>query len=275
MAYIPESMLHSLCTGFDGLCSVYLSVPSTGEAFTFNADKKINSASTIKIPLLAFLFKDAMEGTIDLDEPVPLGDDGVSGGSGVIKFLSPQIRLSLYDYAVLMMIYSDNTATNKIIDTLGMGRANAFFKENGWNDTVLARKMMAPIGTNLTSARDLGNILTQIYEKKLVSQEASNRMLSIMACQQLGKLDKSLPNVWRPSSTHVPVTAVPEGRVVLAQKGGTLSNIGILHDTGIMLLPNGQCAIMAVMTKSNNENKAFDFIKTVSRTVYDSLVKSE
>jgi len=271
MSYIPEKTIRSLCTEFVGVCSVYLSIPSTGEVFTFNADRKMNSASIIKTPLLALLFKDAQEGRINLDEPLPLGDDGAAGGSGILKYLSPQICLSLYDYATLMMIYSDNTATNKIIDVVGMECANAFFAEMGWNDTHLARKMATSIGTNFTSARDQGNILTQIYEKKLVSEEVSSKMLSIMACQQLGKFDKSLPGVWRPLSTRKPLNVIPEGRVVLAQKGGTLGEIGIAHDTAIMLFPDGRCAIMVVMTESDNPQKALELIQTISRTVYDCL----
>lgn len=277
MSCIPEATIRRLCTEFVGNCSVYLSIPSADEVFTFNADKKMNSASTIKTPLLALLFKDAEEGRINLDEPVPLGPDGIAGGSGVLKFLSSQIRLSLYDYATLMMIYSDNTATNTIIDTVGMDRANAFFAENGWNDTYLARKMCPPPSklpkpTNFTSARDLGNILTRIYKKELISEEASSKMMSIMACQQVGKFDKALPSVWRPASAREPLTGIPKGHVALAQKGGTLGEVGIYHDSAIMLFPDGQCAILVVMTESHDEKTALEFIHAISRTVYDHMM---
>lgn len=138
MTYIPTEKLRALCEGFEGTCSAYLSVPSAGEVFTFQADRKMNAASTIKTPILALLLKDAEEGRLDLEEPLPLGQEGPSAGAGVLKFLSPELRLCLYDYATLMMIYSDNTATNKVIDTVGMERANAFFAENGWKETHLA-----------------------------------------------------------------------------------------------------------------------------------------
>lgn len=279
MAYLPDAAIRGLCTDFDGICSVYLSIPAAGEVFTFNADQKLNSASTIKTPLLACLFQDAEDGRIDMDEPMPLSEEGAAAGSGILKYLSPQVRLSLYDYATLMMICSDNTATNKIIDVVGMERANAFFAQNGWHDTCLARKMTYPlsqkpkdpVATNFTSARDLGNILTQIYEKKLVSEAASGKILSIMACQQLGKMDKALPGVWRPSNARKTLADIPEGRIVLAQKGGTLAGPGVSHDTGIMLFPDGKCAILVVMTESKNPDKASELIGAIARAVYDSL----
>lgn len=135
----------------------------------------------------------------------------------------------------------------------------------------LSQKPSALVAANYTSARDQGSILTQILEKKLVSPAVSDKMLSIMACQQLGKMDKALPAVWRPSGTRKPLTEIPEGRVALAQKGGTLSKEGISHDTAIMLFPNGQSAVLAVLTESGDSQKAAELIGAIARTVYDSL----
>lgn len=171
MAFIPEEELRALCQRLDGGCGLYVSLPFAGEKFTLGAERQIRAASTIKIPLLALLFKDAEEGRLDLDAPIPLGEEGAVRGSGIIKLLSPDIRLSLYDYAVLMMIVSDNTATNMVIDAVGIDRANAFFAENGWRETHLAGKLFVPTpehpngtaSTNLTSARDLGDMLERMH----------------------------------------------------------------------------------------------------------------
>ena len=127
MSYIPKEKLKELCEKFDGNCGMYISLPFANEKFTYNADKTFRAASTIKTPVLALLFKDAEDGILDIDTPVSLGEEGAVIGSGIIKFLSPDIRLSLYDYATLMMVVSDNTATNRVVDAVGMERANAFF----------------------------------------------------------------------------------------------------------------------------------------------------
>ena len=281
MAYIPEEKLKELCENFEGTCGMYISLPFANEKFEYGSDQKFRAASTIKIPLLALLLKDAEEGITDLNTPIPLGEEGSVRGSGIIKFLSPDIRLTLYDYAILMMIVSDNTATNSVIDAVRMDRANAFFAENGWNETYVAKKMFVPLPEqapdmptiNTTSPRNLGDLLSRVYEKTLVSEDVSNKMLSIMSCQQLGVFDKSLSGVYRPGSAREPITNVPEGRVILAQKGGTLYGENpVLHDSAIMLLPDGRSAIMVVMTADTDTDIAREFIKSISKTIYDAIV---
>ncbi len=280
MSYIPKEKIEALCAAYDGECGIFIAVPFAGEVFTLNADQQFSAASTIKIPLLALLFKDAEEGRLDLDALTPLGEEGAVRGSGVIKFLAPDIQLSLYDYATLMMIVSDNTATNRVIDAVGIERANAFFAENSWSDTHLYKKLFVPTpdgekgtaSTNTTSARDLGDMMTKMHNKTLVSEDASSKMLSIMACQQLGKFDKSLPRVWRPESARASIADIPEGRVLMAQKGGTLSGkLKVSHDTAVMMLPNGHSAVMVVMTEGSNDN-ALELMKGIARAVYDNLI---
>lgn len=279
MSYIPKEKIQALCAAFDGECGVFVAVPFAGEVFTLNADRKFSAASTIKIPLLALLFKDAEEGRIDLDALTSLGEEGAVRGSGIVKFFAPDLQLSLYDYATLMMIVSDNTATNRVIDAVGIKRANAFFAENGWSDTQLFKKLFVPTpdgdkgtaGTNTTSPRDLGDMMLKMHDGTLVSEGVSAKMLSVMACQQLGKLDKALPRVFRPESARAPITAIPEGRVLMAQKGGTLTGkVMVSHDTAVMKLSNGHSAVMVVMTEGSNDN-ALELMKNIARAVYDNL----
>lgn len=73
----------------------------------------------------------------------PLHEDCRTWGSGVLKSLSDNYQMCLYDYAVLMIIVSDNSATNHIIDAVGLERANAYFAENGWTNTHLGGKLLA------------------------------------------------------------------------------------------------------------------------------------
>ena len=81
-----------------------------------------------------------------------------------------------------------------------------------------------------------------------------------------------LHGVYRPGSARAPVTKVPEGRIIMAQKGGTLTGkINVSHDAAIMLLPDGRSAIMVVMTESNDNSVALEFIKSISKTVHDAL----
>ena len=279
MKYIPEEQLKAICDEFAGTCSLYISLPFAGEKFSIRADQPMKAASTIKIPLLALLMKDAEEGRVDLEQVDTMDPVNRVRGSGILKFLSPETKLSLYDYAVLMMIVSDNAATNHVIDTVGMDRANAFFAENGWTATALNKKLFIPApgnptgtaSTNLTSSADLGHMLEGIFAGTLVSESACQKMMSILACQQLGKFDKALNNVRRPESTRAPLGPVPAGKVFMLQKGGTLYN-DVSNDAAIMLLPNGRQAIMVMMTQCNDGSVSLEAIKKVCRAVYDRLM---
>ena len=278
MKRIPEETLRQICGGIDGQYGLYVSLPEEEETFELCSDTVLNAASTIKIPILALLLKDLEEGRLDRDTPVPLAECNRVGGSGVLKVMSRSLALSLYDYAVLMMVVSDNCATNQIIDALGIDRINGYFRENGWLDTHLAGKLQSPKpllpdGTedyNRTSARDLGNMMERILKEDLVSPAASRMMLQIMAAQQVGKFDKGLP-VIKHADPAQPLPPVPEGRVYVANKGGTLSGIA-LHDAAIILMPNGRKIVAVLTTKTPDNTKTLEIFKEIAKTLYDSLL---
>ena len=279
MSYLPSETLQNICETFEGKCALYVSLPFSGEKFTYRAEESIPAASTIKVPLLAMLFRDAEAGRLDLEDTYPMAPENRVRGSGILKFLSPDVRLSLYDHAVLMTISSDNSSTNHVIDALGIDRANAYFKENGWTATELNLKIFVsrpgdPRGSanrNYTSARDLGDIMEKILAGTMVSKDASAKMMSILACQQLGKFSKALPNILRPVNSRDPITAVPEGKVMMAQKGGTLTGI-VSHEAAIMLLPNGRHAVLVMMTECEDKDRSLDAMKQVARLLYDHLL---
>lgn len=278
MKYIPEDKLREICSEINGTFGLYVSLPDRGEKFTIDADARYNAASTIKIPLLALLMKDFENGRLDPAALYSLKDDCNVLGSGVLKSLSTDFKLSLYDYAVLMIIVSDNSATNQVIDAVGIDRANAFFAENRWDNTHLAGLLYGPKPTlpdgtkdyNYTTAADLGDMMEKILAGKLVSEAASKQMMQILAAQQLGKFNLSLP-VERYSRTKNPLPPVPEGKVIMCNKGGSLMG-KVLHDAAIILLPNGEKAVLTMMTATPDNDITTEIFKKVSKTLYDSLI---
>lgn len=280
MKMIPETALIAVCSQVNGEYGLYVSVPESNERLVLNGGKKFNSASTIKIPLLALLLKDFEDERLNADQPIFLHEENRVGGSGILKSMSPALSMSLYDFAVLMTIISDNSATNQIIDAVGLERANAFFAENGWKNTHLAGKLflpkpILPDGTedfNSTSAEDLGDMMERVLRGTLVSENVSRQMMQIMAAQQLGRFNLSLPVIRFPN-TRKPLPEVPEGRVIMANKGGTLTG-KVLHDAAAMLLPNGKKAVLTMMTASPDKEATTEILKEVSRTLYDHLMKA-
>lgn len=280
MRYIPEQALRALHAEVDGTCGMYISVPEAREVLAIDADLPINAASTIKVPLLALLLKDGEDGRLDLNAPVPMDLNNRVPGSGVLKSLG-DVSMSLWDYAVLMTIISDNSATDMVIDAVGVERANKFFAEQGWNNTHVAGKLyfpkpILPDGTEdiaLVSAADLGDMMERMLAGTLVSPWVSRSMMQIMAAQQLGRFSPAMP-VSRYADTRKPLPELPaEGRVIMCNKTGSLYN-KVAHDTAAIILPNGMKATITVLTATSNNEKAEDIMKRMAKTLYDALIKA-
>lgn len=279
MKYIPEQTLRTLHSRVEGTCGLYISVPEAGEVLAIDAEVPINAASTIKTPLLALLLKDGEEGRLDLDAPLAMDPENRVPGSGVLKSLG-SVTMSLWDYAVLMMIISDNSATDMIIDAVGVDRANAFFAQQGWHQTHVAGKLyfpkpILPDGTEdiaTVSAADLGDLMERMLAGTLVSESVSRSMMQIMAAQQLGRFAPAMP-VKRYADTRSPLPALPpEGKVLMCNKTGSLTD-KVAHDTAAIILPDGKKATMTVLTATACNAKAEVIMKEMAAALYEGLTK--
>ena len=88
MGIIPEKQLKAICEEVNGTYGLYVSLPERGEKLTLWAEQSFNAASTIKIPLLALLFKDFEDGRLDPHKPEPIWEGNRVEGSGILKSLS-------------------------------------------------------------------------------------------------------------------------------------------------------------------------------------------
>lgn len=267
MNHIPEEELRRLCEQVDGEYSLFLSDPQSGESLSIHAQQQFPSASTIKIPLLALLLKDGQEGRLDLNTPVPVPEENRVGGSGILQSLGRYFDLNLFDCAVLMMVLSDNVATNQVIDAVGMDRANAFFAENGWTATRLNRKMCIKGEDNYTSTADLADMMERIRTGTMINKEISDQILQILAGHRLGRFRLGVPAIKR-TDPHKPLEAVPEGSVIVASKGGT--RLGCIHESAILLLPKGRSLVLVMMTKGNGSHNE-RVLARVAEAVYQAL----
>ncbi|HHY36864.1 MAG TPA: serine hydrolase [Firmicutes bacterium] len=231
---LPERQILELLGTLEGEVGLYLEDLATGETFTVNPDRVFPSASVIKIPILAALFALAEEGKVDLAGEITIKPENRVGGCGVLSELNPGLKPTVLDVATLMIIQSDNAATNELIDLVGMDRVNGFAGELGLEQTRLQRKMMDSEAVkqgrdNFTSPRDIGRLLRLLVEGKVVSREASAKMLDIMKRQQLrNKLPALLPE-----------------DVIIAHKTGDLNRLE--HDVGVFFLPE-HTYILAIFT---------------------------
>ena len=279
---IPVEALKEVCAKIDGQCAMYVSVPGTGEKFVLNEDKIFSAASTIKIPMLALLFQDAEAGKVDLAEKIRVKPENRVVGSGILRSLSPDLELPLFDIANLMIVMSDNTATNEVADAVGMDRVRQYCIDNGYTNTWMWRKMFFKgympepqvsegMPVNATTAGDLGRMLESMAAGTCVSEKASRKMIQIMAGQRLARLKTLLPCAERVEPYEEELRLPPEGKVVVACKGGTLTAPGIAHDAGVFYLPDGRYYVMVMCTQTGSVDAATKIINEAGLLMYEAM----
>jgi beta-lactamase class A len=163
---------------------------TTGEEVGRNAERSMPTASVFKLPLLVEVFRQAEEGTLDLDERVTLDAEDVVMGSGILRDFGPGLQPTLRDLAMMMVIVSDNSATNLLLDRVGgPQQVNATMRDLGLPSIVVHRRIVfGEITTNDSLAeaapRDLMRLVAMLAREELVSPTASREMLAILRRQR-------------------------------------------------------------------------------------------
>ena len=169
---------------YQGKMSVFVD-DLQGHTVEVGADEEFETASTIKAFILAALYLQAQRGKADLAEEITYEQSQFVDGSGMLRALGVGAKLKVKDTATMMIICSDNIATNMIIDYLGLDTINACIRELGFAHTVLHNPLhfdrYRRLGT--TTPRDYAALFARIAKGKLVSREASAEMLSILRQQ--------------------------------------------------------------------------------------------
>ncbi len=205
-----------------GLHAVSLDNPEA--SFSLNPDEVFPTASIIKVPVLLEFYKQAEEGTLDPSEVRPLREEDKVGGSGVLQHLGAgSTSLTLEDYARLMINLSDNTATNVVIDLVGMDNVNRLLESLGLEVTRLMRKMYAKgldpdRVENLSTPRELTRLMELIHRQEDLSPYVCVKALDVLKLHKTGVIRDAVP-----------------GDVAVADKSGWMG--GVECDTGIVYLP--------------------------------------
>jgi len=235
---------------------IFLVDLDTGSYLNFNGDTAFASASTIKVPILVAFFQAVEDGKVQLDQMLTLKSEHIVGGSGEMQDDAPGKKYSALEVAKKMIVVSDNTATNMMIELLGGAEVlNQQFANWGLRATVIRNNLPDLEGTNTTSPQDLINIIAQIDRGSLVSVKSRDRILQIM---RQTKNDSLLPK------------GLGEGSVI-AHKTGNINTM--LADAGMVDLPNGKRYLVAVMVKHppETEKPAQTLIRDISRMSYRYL----
>ncbi len=243
---------------FAGVAGVAVKDLVGGQTLSINGDEVFPTASTIKIHILTQLLARAERGELDINETMRITSDVHVPGSGVLASMERDVELSILDVAVLMIIVSDNTATNLCIDMAGIEGTNALLRDLGLTKTMLRRKMQDKAAV----ARNDENVSTPAECVAMLEHLQAGRPSPWVAEQCLSIIKKSKAS---PLSQVVP-TGVP-----LANKPGGMDRVRC--DAGIVYLPNRPYAI-AVMTKFalGTVPQQDRFIVDVASTVHQSML---
>ena len=240
------------------------------------ADEEFETASTIKAYILAVLYLQASRGKASLTEEIEYQPAHFVDGSGMLRALGVGAKLKVKDTATMMIICSDNIATNMIIDYLGLETINACIKELGFAHTVLHNPLhfdrYEKLGT--TTPRDYTSLFAQVAKGTLVSAEASAEMLAIFRQQHYNTmLTHDFPQFYLDCEE----TGEPE-LIWVASKSGSMN--ACRNDGGIIHTPYGEYVIV-LMNKDFHDIIEYDghpamvYGARVSRMIFDQILACE
>jgi beta-lactamase class A len=187
--------------GFPGKVSLFAENLQTGVSYGLLAGEPVRTASTIKLPVMIECFAEAGEGKLQWAEPLTVSAENKVSGSGVLTEFSDGVQLPLRDLMHLMIVMSDNTATNVLLDRVTGNAVNARMAGLGFQQTRVMRKILGDAGPKgittegakpenrkwgigRSSPREMVEILDKLYHGSLIRQNASAEMLAVMKRQQ-------------------------------------------------------------------------------------------
>lgn len=259
---------------YDGLMGVYID-DLKGNVIRINERERFETASTIKLFVLAALFERIDRGEISLSDMLEYRQEHVIDGSGILSSMEVGTRLSVKNIATLMIIVSDNIATNMLIDHLGVGQINDCIQRLDCRDTILHNRIdfekYSKLGTSTPA--DYGSMWVRMAQGKLVSPEASKQMLDICRQQHYNTmLTKSLPPYYLDADNY------EEEIIYVASKSGSMN--ACRNDGGIVSTPYGKYVIVLFHKNFSdsqyyNDHPATVFGSKVSRLIFDQYLALE
>lgn len=250
--------LEAQVAAFPGVAGVSVRDLMKGTNVRIHADELFPTASTIKIHVLAQMLRRAEAGEIDLGKTCVVEKSVHVPGSGVLTYLDDAAQLTMRDIANLMILISDNTATNLCIDWATIDGTNAMLRSLDLVKTVLRRKMQDHEAVrrgdeNLSTPEEVVQFLDLLYRGEGLGRRVGDETLGVLKKYKRGFLNQGLPE-------DVPI----------ANKTGGMARVR--NDAGVVYLPRRPYAV-CVMTKYLlcDHSDAEAFIADVSRQVYATM----
>jgi beta-lactamase class A len=246
-----EASIQEVDQHLDGVMGVAIEDLATSDHYFLHEDEVFAQASSIKITVLADLYLQVQQGKLKLTDSYTVQSADLVPDSDIMGGLTPGVtRLTLRDLATMMVAVSDNSATNVLIDRVGMQNVNAILDSLGLTHTRLRRKMMdlqaAKEGReNISTPREMMTLLDAIYHGKVLSQDSTADFFQMLSTNKSSFIPRDLP-----------------ADLKIANKPGELE--AVRNDSGIVFV-EGRPYVICVMTAFlRNERDGEEAISKVS-----------
>lgn len=246
-----EASIQQIDQHLDGVMGIAIEDITTGQHFFLHEDEVFAQASSIKITVLADLYLQAQQGKLKMGDLYTVQSADMVPDSDIMNGLTPGVtRVTLRDLATMMVAVSDNSATNVLIDRVGMDNVNAMLDSMDLKHTRLRRKMMdleaAKQGReNISTPREMMVLLDAIYHGKVLNKESTDDFFKVLSTSKDSFLPRDLP-----------------ADLKVANKPGELE--AVRNDSGIVFV-QGRPYVICVMTAFlRNEREGEEAISKVS-----------
>ncbi len=250
-----QASINEVDGNLDGVMGVAIYDLTDHHEYFLRADEVFPTASSIKIAVLAELYRQAQAGTLKLTDLYTVQASDLVQDSDIMNGLTPGVtRLTLRDVATMMIAVSDNSATNVLIDRVGMDHVNAMLDSLGLTHTRLRRKMMdlkaASEGReNVATPHEFVTLLADLYDGKVLNKTMTDDFFTMLSTHK---------DSWIPRD-------LPEG-LKIADKPGALE--GVRNDSGVVFVANRPYAISVMTSYLRRERDGEDAISHISLDAY-------
>jgi beta-lactamase class A len=260
-----EKSILDVDRGLDGVMGVAVIDLVDGHKYLLHANDVYPQASSIKICVLAELYRQAQEGKLKLTDMYTVNAADLVQDSDIMGGLTPGVtQITLRDLATMMVAVSDNSAANVLIDRLGMANVNAFLSAQGLRDTRLRRKMMdlkaAGEGReNISTPNELANLLQSLYQGKILNREMTDDFFKVLATHHKDSfISRDLPDDLK-----------------IADKSGELE--GVRNDSGVIFLdkhPYVLCVMTTYLRRERDGEEAIGNISLAAWRMFDRIARA-
>jgi beta-lactamase class A len=222
-----------------------------GHRYLLHANDVFPQASSIKICVLAELYRQAQQGKLKLTDLYTVNTGDLVQDSDIMGGLTPGVtRVTLRDLATMVVAVSDNSATNVLIDRVGMENVNAFLSAQGLAQTRLRRKMMdvkaaAEGRENISTPNEMMRLLESLYRGEILNKEMTEDFFKVLSTHKDSWIPRLLPDDLK-----------------IANKPGALE--GVRNDSGVVFVERRPYVICVMTTYLRDERAGEEAISNIS-----------